>query len=280
MILVVPIILWGCQFAEQPPEPIVHPIYLPMIHSGPKPAMRGVCGFAYFDKIGADWAYSWTWDTRGNPKFVPMIRDVTKMEYLPEAVENAQASGWLMGFNEPDMPEPYGHLTTPAEGARAWRTIEKAATEIRLVSPVPSQLDFGWLWRMVAAYKSRYGEKPRFDAIAVHYYSLCPPDIEGSKRHLLRVRQEALAHGYDVPIWLTEFGGCCPWPDPSNGNEQMMRELIPWMKQQPWIGRYAWFMALIPPDVSWLPGDFSNCSLIDWETRELTELGQLYGTWH
>jgi len=273
------IVLWQCQPEPTPPEvkaEIVHRLYLPIIYSKPKSALHGVCG-GDLDKIGADWAYNWTWDTQGNPRLVPMIRDVTKMDHLLEAVENAKASrDWLMGFNEPDKPEPYGHLTTPAEGADAWRAIEKAATDIKLLSPAPSQDDPDWLWQMVAAYKSRYGGKPRFDAIGVHYYSGCPPDIEGGKRHLLRVRREALAHGYDVPLWSTEFGGWCVWPNPRSGNERMMRELIPWMKERPWIARYSWFMSLIPPDVPWLPGDFSSCSLIDWQTRELSELGRLY----
>jgi len=56
----------------------------------------------------------------------------------------------------------------------------------------------------------------------------------------------------------------------------MMRELIPWMKRQPWIERYAWFMARIRPVEPGLPDDYSSCSLIDWETGELTELGELY----
>jgi len=275
-ILVASIFFWGCLFAE---EPTVHTIYLPAIHSGPKPAMLGVCGFAGFDKIGAEWAYSWTGNTGSNPRFVPMIRDIRPetMSRLSEAVENARASGWLMGFNEPDMEWPYGWLTTPEEGARAWRLIEEAALGIKLLSPTPSQNDFDWLWRMVTAYESLYGERPRFDAIGVHYYSGCPPDIEAGKQHLLRVRQEALVHGYDVPLWLTEFAGCCPLPDPENGNAQMMIELIPWMKARAWMGRYAWFMALIQPDDPVLPG-FTSCSLIHWETGELTELGKLYGS--
>jgi len=254
-------------------EPIDYITYLPVIQ---RPALRGVCGFAHFDKIGADWASSWTWKTRGNPKFVPMIRDIRpqNMDHLAEAVENAKASGWLMGFNEPDLPFPAGWLTTPVEGARAWRIIEGATQGINLVSPAPSQNNFDWLWQMVAEYEQLYGRKPRFDAIAAHYYGTDP---QGAKDFLSRVRHEALAHGYDIPIWLTEFAGYCTLPHPQNGNERMMRELIPWMKVQPWIGRYAWFMARICPIESGLPSDYSSCSLTDCETGELTELGELYG---
>ena len=129
--------------------------------------------------------------------------------------------------------------------ARAWWLIEEAAVSIKLVSPALSQEGLDWLWRMVAAYTDLYGKQPRFDAIAVHYYAGCPPDIEGGKRYLLRARREALAHGYNVTLWLTEFAGCCAWPHPSNGNVKMMRELIPWMEKQPWIDRYSWFMAEI-----------------------------------
>jgi len=261
-----------CEQGEEGPQPML--IYLPIIYA-PQSALRGVCGFAYFDKIGAKWAHSWTPNTGSNPEFIPMIRDAEDMSLLVEAIENAQATGWLMGFNEPDLPPPPGSLISPTDGAIFWRTIENAATSIKLVSPAPSQNNFGWLWQMVAAYESLYGRKPRFDAIGIHYYGIDP---DAAKAYLTSVRQQALAYGYNVPLWLTEFAGYCTLPHPQNGNERMMRELIPWMKQQSWIGRYAWFMARIRPVEPGLSDDFSSCSLTNWETGELTELGELYGS--
>ena len=197
------------------------------------------------------------------------------MDHLPEAVEHAQASGWLMGFNEPDMPEPYGHLTTPGEAAAAWRIIEQQAAGIRLVSPVPSQEDFDWLWRMVAEYEILYGEKPRFDAIGVHWYNWVEPSsVQPAKDHLLQVRQQALAHGYDVPFWLTEFAGHIGQPDPQGGHQRLMEEFIPWMEDRPWIGRYAWFATLIKPVEPWCTG-CQYCSLT-YESGELTPIGVIY----
>lgn len=264
---------WQCEGGEELPEPI-HTIYLPAIYAPSPPALKGVCGFAGLDAMNASWTYSWRWQVpEGDPRYVPMIRDMRQFEHLAEAVKLAEASGWLMGFNEPDLPPPPGSSITPREGAIAWRSIENAAQGIKLLSPATSQDTFDWLWRMVAEYERLYGRKPRFDAVGVHYYG---NDPQAAKDFLIRVRGEALARGYDVPLWLTEFAGYCTLPSPQNGNERMMRELIPWMRQQPWIARFSWFMSIIRPDDPTLPG-FVSCSLLDYKTKEPTTLGKLYG---
>lgn len=274
-------ILVGCQPAT---VPTVYETYLPIIYGAPEPALKGVgltgpCSAV--ENLNADWYYNWHWRRPcGNipaHQFVPMIRDVTRMEHLPEAIENAQASGWLLGLNEPDMSEPYGHLTTPEEGAEAWRLIEREAVGIKLCSPAPSQEDFDWLWRMVAAYEVRYGEKPRFDAICVHWYNWRnPSSVQPAKDYLLQVRREALAHNYDVPIWLTEFAGHIGIAEPAGGHRKLMEEFIPWMRERQWIDRYAWFASLVKPWESWCPRGCHYCSLT-YEGGGLTPIGEFYG---
>lgn len=258
----------------------VRRVYLPIVLSVGRcqhgVGLSGPCQAV--DLLGVDWYYNWHWRPCGGlagARFVPMIRDVRRMAELRQAVEYARPSGWLMGFNEPDLPEPWGYLTTPEEAAEAWRVIEREAAGIKLVSPVPSQEDFDWLWRMVAAYEARYGERPRFDAIAVHWYNWRDPgSVQPAKDYLLQVRREALAHGYDKPLWLTEFAGHIGTSDPAGGHRRLMGELIPWMRQQGWIGRYAWYASLVRPVESWCIG-CQYCSL----TREdggLTLIGEVY----
>ncbi|MFH1634882.1 MAG: glycosyl hydrolase [Chloroflexota bacterium] len=238
---------------------------------------RGTGGCTRYDF----WCYNWCPGYLGildrYPGWTPMIRDMDQLARLDEAVEIARGGGgWLMGFNEPNVREPYGSLIPPAEAAVAWRAIEQKADGIKLLSPAPSQLDPGWLWRMVSEYEQRYGHKPRFDAIGVHCYCYLrnPPDPQEIKDHLLRVRREALAHGYDVPLWLTEFAGACNLPNPQSGNEQVVRELLPWLEATPWIGRYSWFMSYISGTDPWAPG-MGSCSLTD-SSGDLTGLGELY----
>lgn len=278
-ILVAPFLLQCGQLAEQSAEPTVHITYLPIVYSGPRPALKGIGltgSCSAVEKLGVNWYYAWHWRPPcSSAGFVPMLRDIGCMAELDQAVGFARASGWLMGFNEPDKPEPYGHLTTPEEGAVAWRAIERQAVGIRLVSPVPSQDDFNWLWRMVAAYESFYGEKPRFDAIGVHWYNWQnPSSVQPAKDYLLRVRREALAHGYDVPLWLTEFAGHVGRPDPAGGHQKLMEEFIPWMREQSWIGRYAWFASRVRPMEPWC-AYCQYCSLT-YEDGTLTPIGITY----
>jgi hypothetical protein len=284
LLLLVRVVLLGVCAAKQPTvEPaMVDTIYLPVIGMGPKPALKGVALTGPRGAVGqleAQWYYNWSWKApTPDPLFVPMIWGKSSMKYLTEAASIAKAgSGWLLGFNEPDIGWPWGCNIDPAEGAVLWHEIEQQAAGVLLVSPTPSQEDFDWLWRMVAAYEAQYGSKPRFNAIGVHWYNWQnPASVQPAKDHLLRVRAEALAHGYDVPLWLTEFAGHVRIWDPAGGHLRLMEELIPWMWEQSWIARYAWF-------ATHLTGDQSSClncqpcSLTDPETgQQLTILGESY----
>ena len=256
--------------------PEVHTLYLPIIYAGPYPALKGVSHHPamYSDLIplNVEWYYDWRFrppvDHQGSG-YVPMIWGRGTMRFLDEAIENARPSGWLMGFNEPDL-ESQANIS-PREAAELWRQIEARADDIKLLSPAPSHEHPEWLWEMVTEYEKKYGRNPRFDAIAAHLYS---PDPEWAKSYLIHVRQDALAHGYDVPIWLTEFGGICTIPPPGNGNERLMRELVPWMQEQSWMDRYAWYKAMMSPNIAgW---EWRYCSLLDYKTGQPTELGELY----
>jgi len=267
---------WRCLDADSQ-DPV---IYLPLIRAAPRPALGGVGlsgPYAAVVALGTQWYYNWSWKQPvsapiPDPRFVPMIWGRGSMNHLAEAVATARAGGgYLLLFNEPDH-EGQANIS-PEDAAGLLHQIEQQAANVRLVSPAPSQLDPDWLWRMVAEYEARYGEKPRLDAIAAHYYCW-EGDWTKARDYLISVRQQALAHGYDVPIWLTEFGGECWKAD--NHNEEIMRNLIPWMKSQPWMGRYAWFASMLPDPPA--TEDLKYCSLTNPETGELTELGELYGS--
>lgn len=205
-------------------------------------------------------------------RFVPMIHNAANMSELPEAIANAQASGWLMGFNEPNLS--YQGNVTPAEAAELWPQIEAQAGSIKLVSPAPSQHDPDWLWRMVDEYRARYGgQSPRFDAIAWHIYANNPTTMQN---FLTARRSEALARGYDVPIWVTEYSGYC-WESATGntGNDKIMTLVTPWFDSTPWIGRYAWFANRIYGTEPWGPG-WQSCSLVNVTTGELNPLGVIY----
>jgi len=135
------------------------------------------------EALNAAWYLNWVpWpdSTCGNgdlAKFVPRLLNADYMQHLPEAIENAKASGWLIGFTEPNRPEQ-GDIS-PEEAARLWKQIEEAADAagVKLVSPSPveNKGEVSWLWAMIEAYKDQNCPadrtcKPRFDAIGWNLY--------------------------------------------------------------------------------------------------------------
>lgn len=163
----------------------------------------------------------------------------------------------ILGFNEPDLPGQANMM--PHEGAIAWNWIETTYPTKTLVSPAPSQRDPDWLWRMVDEYELLYGEKPRFDAIAWHIY---PVDFADFVSYLEARHQEMLAHGYAVPVWVTEFGYC--------GDPSFMAQAIRYINATPWIARAAWYK--IAAD-EW---DTGVCNTLLYSDRTLTPLGEEY----
>jgi hypothetical protein len=260
-----------------------HYIYLPLIygpHLNPKKGAfvtHGVCQDTSL--LRASWYF--TNDVQPpagcpqpDPRFVPIIYNAGAMAQLSAAISNAQVSGWLKGFIEPNLA--WQGNVPPDQAAELWRQIEIAADAaggIKLVSPSPSQHDPGWLWRMVDEYQARYGRRPRFDAIAWNYYTAYPFQMQD---YLTARRSEALARGYDVPVWVTEYSGEC-WND-GKGNLSMMNTVTPAFNDTGWIGRYAWFASRIYGDEPWGIG-WQSCSLVNPYTGALNPLGEIYAAY-
>jgi hypothetical protein len=210
-----------------------------------------------------------------DPRFVPTIQNAEAMAQLSTAISNAQVSGWLKGFIEPNLPWQ-GHVD-PDQAAELWRQIEIAADAaggIKLASPSPSQHNPGWLKDMVIEYQARYGRKPRFDAIAWNYYYAPDDGFSDTVMEFLTKRHnDALAYGYDVPIWVMEYSGECWYA--GKYNLEVMNTQTPMFNQTNWIGRYAWFASRIYGDEPWGPG-WQSCSLVNPYTGTLNPLGELY----
>jgi hypothetical protein len=258
-------------------------VYLPLVMSQTNPkkgifVTYGVC--QDLSLLRASWYF--TDDVQPpagcpqpDPRFVPVIHNADYMARLSTAISNAQVSGWLKGFTEPNLSWQ-GNLS-PGQAAELWRQIEIAADAaggIKLVSPSPSQHNPEWLLNMVNEYKARYGRKPRFDAIAWNYYYA--PDEGYSDtvmEYLTKRHSDALAQGYDVPIWITEYSGKC-W-DNGKYNQEVMNSQTPRFNQTPWIERYAWFANRIYGNEPWAPG-WQSCSLVDPATGDLKPLGVIY----
>lgn len=230
--------------------------------------------------LRASWYYNWqvSPDCDGSSSaFVPRIWGRFDDNTLRSAIDHARPSGWLIGFNEPNLP--WQADISPAEGAELWRRIEEAARPegINLVSPASNQDHPGksdphghqWLWAMVDEYQARYGEKPHFDAIGVHIYH---SEIGEIKDFIEDRRDEARDRGYNVDLWVLEFSGCFVESRP----EAVMEELVPWLDGKDWIGRYAWFMSRYDPgarDIDMEP--YKKCILVEGD-GDLRDLGEKY----
>lgn len=269
----------------------VYTLYLPII-TNPRTkngfgAARYSPGCVDLTTLRAFWYHNWSpfpdpnCGSGYNKSFVPMIYNGTSMVWLSTAIANAQASGWLMGFSEPNI-DIHGGLT-PAEGAVLWKQIEDAVagTTIKLVSPAPNQWHPGqngqtyghqWTWVMVDEYQLRYGSKPRFDALGWNFYADNSTELQS---FLIARHNEALARGYDVPFWLFEYAGSCVFG--SNASIQAtMLAATPWLDTTPWIGRYAWFATRLTLSSDAAGNDYTKCSLIDANSGAITPLGQIY----
>jgi len=206
------------------------------------------------------WYYNWqpAAEECESAEFIPMIWGANNFEAtLATAVEAAQGSGWLMGFNEPDYYKQSN--ISPTTAAVLWRRIESEAGSIKLVSPAVSQHDPGWLDRMVEAYHRLYGKPPRFDSIGVHIYSA---DRVKMQTYILAWHNRWPGK----PLWITEWNGCYEWSNPG-----LMTEMVPWLEAQAYIARYAWFVSR--PDAN--PDSQSPCTLLTPD-GELTTAGWQY----
>ena len=74
----------------------------------------------------------------------------------------------------------------------------------------------------------------KVDFAAVHWYDSYS-NVAYFKQHLQDAHEQT-----GLPVWLTEFGTI-------DGNDEQiagfLAEVLPWMDEQSWIERYAYFMA-------------------------------------
>jgi hypothetical protein len=232
---------------------------------------------AQVQSLNISWYYNYTPAASvSSAEFVPMIRDEGQLGRLGEL---AGTTGWVLGFNEAGVETQAETLDTPIEIARAWRRLEEALPNARLVSP--SFVDENSLpWpvsgyptfaEFVAAYRAEYGESPRIDAISIHTYGWSRNGQHDAARMAAYVaarHDEASELGYDVPVWVTEFG-LIPWPGQTYTETDTMllqRSFLTWATTQPWIARIAWFPSVPAP--SW-PDTLT-------QGDQLTALGQQY----
>lgn len=178
---------------------------------------------------------------------------------------------YILGANEPDHSGPNGDNPTyaPEQYIALWHSIEQAHPNQVLISPVPSQLSYGWMWDFIIRYRDAYGVSPRLNYFAVHFYYASYQPYNAFETFIESVHSQAVAEGYSGEIWVTEF---CMWSGTTEQQVQWMKDKITWMSQQDYIKKWAWFAVR---DNTYVP----SCSLINPQTGQLTPLGIQYASW-
>lgn len=202
--------------------------------------------------------------------FVPMLwngsSDTTKLRAFLKSHPNVK---YILGFNEPNFKTQAN--MTPVKVAANWKRIEDLADEfnLKIVGPAVNYCD-----QCVDIPGTTQDSDPyvyldaffeacpdcRVDYIAVHNYmcytSALSSYIEGFYK-------------YGKKIWLTEFA--C-WDQPSitlNMQENLVLSAIEYLENDTNVFRYAWF-------TGGRDGAWPYLDILDSETGELTELGNLY----
>jgi hypothetical protein len=207
--------------------------------------------------LAVTWHYNYTITSNVSiGEYVPMIRDEIKLARIGEL---GNYTGWVLGFNECGVEGQAESYDSANEIVRAWRQVEQALPNAKLVSP--SFMEDGSLpWsvsgyptfaQFVAAYKSIYGTKPRLDAVSIHVYGWCKNgqhDVPRMLEYIKDKHDELHKLGYDVPIWVTEFG-LIPWPGQTHTSEDaalLQREFVAGVKNIDYVERICWFQVYRP----------------------------------
>jgi len=252
-----------------------HHYYLPIMTiqthqtSSPAPNKRGFactyCGQMTPDDVSSlsiSWYHNWSMSQNDHAaEFVPHFWcDIWQdgdsdnfVDYIAEvSMLPSDYDGYMLFLNEPDLAAPQCNIT-PAYGAQLYNWVKATIPNVKLIGVQVSHGDgirgFKWLreWRNEVLNTS--GAYPDMWRYTIHEYNDDPrPQVEA----LLSLQAE---WGIDTPLWVTEFGTCKP---------DVMRDMVQYYEGHDMIERYAVYAPLL-----------LDCqALIDWNTRELTAVGE------
>ncbi|WP_433117413.1 sigma-70 family RNA polymerase sigma factor [Micromonospora sp. CA-246542] len=214
----------------------------------------------------AGWYYTWGTQHPGitTPKgaaFVPMIRSAENVN-AGELARARAAGPYLLGFNEPDLPEQAN--MTVDQALDLWPQL--MATGSKLSSPAVAWGGAdpqGWLGRFMAGAQAR---GHRVDFIALHWYG--GDFTTAAAVDQLRQYLQAVYQRYKKPIWLTEFalirydGGGQVFPTQEQ-QAAFLTAATSMLGQLSYVQRYAWFgLPATDKDKSGLFSDGSKATAV------------------
>lgn len=186
------------------------------------------------------WAYNWASSTSPIPSGLEYVPLLWGMQDEFTSVWNAHAdaalasgSSHLMSFNEPDF-SGQANLGVSAAVAGYMQYMQPYASKAQLGTPAvtngASPMGLTYLSAFITALEDAGGS---YDFCAFHWY-----DSASNVAYFKNYMQEASSACKGKPIWVTEIGAS------GSADEQntFLQTVMPWMDQQGYIGRYAYFM--------------------------------------
>ncbi len=205
----------------------------------------------WIEPINVDWFYDW-----GALDVSLPSREYALQAWGKQAASNpANIANYiakpdvthLLSFNEPDNTGQSN--ITVAEAIPLHKLL--AGTGLRLGSPAPTESQaFVWLRDFMAGTRA---QNIKVDHIVIHWYDWGNWDATGNTApsptsvfNRFKAYVERVYSIYGKPIWIKEFNA--NRNTTSATHEGFIALALPWMEQQPYIERYAYFFPpLLPP---------------------------------
>ena len=188
--------------------------------------------------LACDWFYTWSGFSYQLGR-VPMSRAGLPVPDLP-----ADYPGWLLVFNEPNQPEPFGCELSPTDALTRYAALIDTYPQAKMivggVSPINAKGEYGHNWLYFFNLKRKAANLKPPAGWAMHGY------VQNwiTPAHLFSwwTKARALVAGR---FWITEFGDI-------SGSLRAFESLVIWLKAHSWIDRYAAYTNRQPEDQPWI----------------------------
>ncbi|KAA6413431.1 MAG: hypothetical protein FRX48_03177 [Lasallia pustulata] len=199
-----------------------------------------------FTSAPISWAYNWGDSTSGLPsefEFVPMLwgLDDHTIGWITTAdAAVSSGTGYLLGFNEPDIIVAWGGSgISTADAVTGWNTYMQpfAGGATKLGSPgvsnAPAPQGLGWLAQFVEECSGC-----QIDFLVIHWYCGSGDAVDSAIADFQGHVGQAITQANGKPVWITEFRYIGP------GDESdFINQVLPWLDANTGVERYSYFMA-------------------------------------
>ena len=227
--------------------------------------------------VSASWSYEWRLGIVDPNRFALGIGHVPMIwgkDYVPANVKIAVRRNIGKPFliwNEPEAPSTWGQSSiSPAEAAKLYGLLRILIHGVdptsRLIVGGVYFIDLRWAAMFASEYKKLHGLLPKVEGWHVHHYADSKNYDCIEWRSSLRRYYEGIQRifGGVAEFWITEFGSIVDY----RTAERVMKEQVPWLQEQEWVTRYAWYSPTSPKMLN-------QGRLFDTEGG-ITKLGMIY----